>query len=237
MKNLMAIFILLFLFSSYTFASVEEDDLSRIYVLINEKKYEEALEAHKKYFKDSKGTSAAGVRLSFGLSSWAELGKVYPPAHMALLQMAAERKDLIYSGKAEFDDFQEYESINSYINRQGDTIETFFYLEKHFPQQAQRLFPLVEDLFVAKKQYEVIKKYAGDPIYEFENLRNRREYSLSQLRNKSMGYSLTQINTEFNEKYQTLLETTEQIGLLEEADELKRRYDGYMKGNVLRKYH
>lgn len=235
-KIIISIFAML-LFAQSTFAQVGEDDLSKIDTLIEEKKYAEALAAHQKYFNDSKGTSYSGVRLSFGLSSWAELGKTYPPAHMALAQLATERKNIIHAGKADFDVFHEYTSINSYINRQDESIETFLYVEKHHPQQVQRLYPLVEDILIAKKQYDIIKKYASDPIYEFEGLRNNRERSLSQLRKKQPGYTLEQINAEFDQKYKTLLETTEKIGMPEEAAELKRRYDSYIRGNLLRKYH
>ena len=237
MNKIIASIFTLLLFAQSAFAQVGEDDLSKIYTLMGEKKYAEALAAHQKYFKNSKGTSASAVRLSFGLGSWAELGKVYPPAHMALAQLATERKNIIYAGKADFDAFQEYTSINSYIDRHDESIETFLYVEKNYPKQGQHLYPLVEDILITKKQYDIIKKYVGDPIYEFERIRNSREYSLSQLRKKQPGYTLEQANAEFEKKYKTLLETTEKIGLNEEAAELKRRYDGYMRGNLLRKYH
>lgn len=237
MKNLIILIFTTLLFMQGAFAQVGADDLSKIDQLMSEKKYTEALAAHQKYFKDSKGTSYSGVRLSFGLSSWAELGEVYPPAHMALAQMATKRKNIIYAGNADFDVFQEYTSINSYIHRQDESIETFLYVEKNYPQQVQRLYPLVEDILIAKKEYDIIKKYAGDPIFEFEDLRNNRERSLSQLRKKQNGYTLEQINAELDQKYKTLLETTEKIGMQDEAAELKRRYDGYMRGNLLRKYH
>lgn len=235
-KIITSIFAIL-LFAQGSLAQPGENDLSEIYVLIGEKKYAEALAAHQKYFKNSKGTSSSAVRLSFGLGSWAELGKVYPPAHMALAQLATERKNIIYAGKAEFDLFHEYTSINSYIDRQDESVETFLYVEKHYPTQVQEFYPLVEDILIAKKQYDILKKYAGDPIYTFEDLRNSREYSLSQLRKNHNGYSLEKINAEFDQKYKTLLETTEKIGSNEEAAELKRRYDDYMTGNLLRKYH
>lgn len=237
MKKIISSIFAILLFAQSAFAQVGEDDLSKIYTLMGEKKYAEALAAHQKYFKDSKGTSASAVRLSFGLGSWAELGKVYPPAHMALVQLAAERKNIIYAGTADFEVFQEYTSINSYINRQDESIETFQYVEKNYPQQVQHIYPLVEDILIAKKQYDIIKKNIGDPIYEFEGIRNSREYSLSQLRKKQPGYTLEQINAEFENKYKTLLETAEKIGLNEEAAELKRRYDSYVPGNLLRKYH
>lgn len=237
MKKLIALFIAAFLLAPYVVAKAAEDELSRIYKLMNEKKYSEALAAHQKYFKETNGTSVSAVRLSFGLSSWAELGKVYPPAHMALVQLASERKSIIYAGNADFNIFQEYTSINSYINRQDETVETFLYVEKQHPEQIEQLYPLVEDVLVAKKHYGIIKKYAGDPILEFENLRNSREHSLSFFRKKGNSYTLEQINTDFDNRYQLLLETTQKIDMHEESEELKRRYDGYMKGNLLRKYH
>jgi hypothetical protein len=237
MKYLLFSIFALLLLGQSTFAEVGEDSLSKIYTLISEKKYPEALAAHQQYFKDTKGTSYSAVRLSFGLGSWAELGKLYPPAHMALVQLAADRKKIIYAGKADFNVLQEYTSINSYIERQDESIETFHYVERHFPEQVQNFYPLLEDTLIAKKQYAVIKKYAGDAIYSFESLRNSREYSLSQLRKNQQGYKLESINLEFEKKFKTLLETTEKIGMQDEALEIQRRYDSYMNGNLIRKYH
>lgn len=237
MQKLISSIFAILLFVQSSFAQVGDDDLSKIYQLMNDKKYPEALVAHQAFFKDSKGTSLAAVRLSFGLASWAELGKVYPPAHSALEKLAAERKDAIYSGASDFDVFHEYTSINSYLNQSDESIETFLYVEKHFPKQTITFYPLVADVLIAKKRYDIVKKYADDAIYQFESLRYYRENSLSQLRKGQAGYSLQQINAEFDQKYKVLLETTEKIGQQDEATELKRRYDTYMNGNLLRKYH
>ncbi|HSC67698.1 MAG TPA: hypothetical protein VLC79_08410 [Cellvibrio sp.] len=237
MKKFISSIFTMLLFVQSAFAQVGDDDLSKIYQLMNDKKYPEALAAHQAFFKDSKGTSLTAVRLSFGLANWAELGKVYPPAQAALAKMAAERKNAIYAGATDFDVFHEYTSINSYLNQSDESIETFLYVEKHFPKQVQTFYPLVEDILIAQKRYDIVKKYANDAIYEFENLRHYRENSLSQLRKGQAGYTLQQINADFDRKYKVLLETTEKIGQQEEASELKRRYDAYMNGNLLRKYH
>lgn len=237
MKRIIVLMMFAFLFSHSSLAKVDDNELSKIYTLVADKKYAEALAAHQQYFKDAKGTSYAAVRLSFGLASWADLGKAYPPAHMALVQLAVERKAIIHAGTADFDTLQEYVSINSYINRQNDSVETFLFVSKKYPEQAQHFYSLVKDILIANERYDIVKKYADDPILEFENLRFQREHSLGYLRKKSEAYTLEQINSDFDKKYQALLKTAEKIGLYDEAEEIKRRYDGYMKGNLLRKYH
>src|SRR4051812_22582627 len=70
---------------SYTAADVERalEDAEKF---AREGKYQQALERHIWYHENALKYDQAqfGVRLSFALSDWAELGKVYPPAKVAL---------------------------------------------------------------------------------------------------------------------------------------------------------
>jgi hypothetical protein len=214
------------------------DGLQDIQKLEAEHKYPEALAAYKKYFEESKFISSmGGVRLSFGLSAWAEFGEKYPPAKAVLFHMSDERKKQLLGGEGDFDVFQEYNAINRYVGRDSDTLNTFIEIDKRYPEQAKQFFIVANDLLVRKKRYDLLKKYLQDPIYDYEGLRNSREYNLGQFRKNPTQGNLNAINEEFTQRVQTLIETTEKIGMQDEAKEIKARYDAYMNGNLLRKYH
>lgn len=226
------------LISSVCYAEVTFDDLLSIRKLEEQHKYPEALVAYKKFFEESKNvTGMNGVRLSFGLGAWAEFGEKYPPAKAVLFHMADERKKQLLNGNGNFDVFQEYSAINQYLLQDSDTVNTFIEIDKKFPEAAKLFFISMKGLLAERKQYDLLKKYTEDPIYDYEGLRNNREYNLSQFRKNSTQRTLEQINEEFTQKVKTLIETTEKIGMQDEAKEIKARYDAYMIGNLLRKYH
>ena len=227
-----------FLTANLSYAEIGLSDLQRIDKLVSDKQYQKALEAYQYFFEESKKSSAmSGVRVSFALSSWAHLGSVYPPALEALKHMSDEDKALILSGKGFFNVFQEYQAINSYIGRNHATVETFLTLEKNSPEQAAEFFLVAKELLIAERKFDVVKRYYGDAIYEYESIRNSREYALSQLRKKSPGYSIDTINAEFDTKVKSLIEVATKIGMQAEAEEIRRRSSSYISGNLLRKYH
>lgn len=238
MKKIIITLLATFLFSNNSTAEVDLAYLHNIDKLVAEKKYQQALEAHQYFFEESKKSSGmGGVRVSFALASWAQLGSVYPPALIALSKISSDHKASILSGKGSFYIFQEYQAINSYIGKNNETLETFLEADRKFPTQAKDYYLPVKELLISAGKFDIIKKYFNDPIYEYELIRNERERALSQLRQKVAGYNVESINSEFQVKVKALLEVTRKIGLTEEAKEIKRRSDSYINGNLLRKYY
>jgi hypothetical protein len=238
MKKTILTLLAAFLISNISYAEVDLAYLQNIDKLVAEKKYQQALEAHQYFFEESKKSSGmGGVRVSFALSSWAQLGSVYPPALIALSKIASEHKALILSGKGSFYIFQEYHSINSYIGKNSETLETFLTADKKYPSQAKDYYLSVKELLISEGKFDIIKKYANDPIYEYESIRNERERALSQLRQKVAGNTIEAINSEFEVKVKGLIEVTQKIGMQAEAEEIKRRSESYINGNLLRKYY
>nr|WP_324257540.1 hypothetical protein [Cellvibrio fontiphilus] len=238
MKKIIITLLATFLFSNNSIAEVDLAYLHNIDKLVAEKKYQQALEAHQYFFEESKKSSGmGGVRVSFALASWTQLGSVYPPALIALSKISSDHKTSILSGKGSFYIFQEYQAINSYIGKNNETLETFLEADRKFPTQAKDYYLSVKELLISAGKFDIIKKYLNDPIYEYELIRNERERALSQLRQKVAGYNVESINSEFQVKVKALLEVTRKIGLTEEAKEIKRRSDSYINGNLLRKYY
>jgi hypothetical protein len=238
MKKIIFILITTFFSINFAQANVDTEYLKYIYKLIEDKQYQKAFEEHQYFFEESIKTPGLGaVRISYGLSSWAELGKVYPPAHAALVKMSDDRKSLILSGEKSSDVFHEYAAINRYIDKKHETIHTFLIVDKKFPDNAPRFYILTEALLVEEKKFDVVKKYLNDPIFKYENIRHRRELDLSQLRKKSPIRTIQEINSNFETEVKELIDITMKIGMQDEADEIKNRFESYFNGNLKRKYY
>ena len=80
--------------------------------------------------------SLYGVRLSFALWYWIELGHVYPEARSALKRIRDEKTARLLNGDADRDLFQDVESINERLENDEATYELFAALERANPDFA-----------------------------------------------------------------------------------------------------
>lgn len=235
MKQILTTALFLLMSSQLTFAEIDKNHLFLASKLVENKQYEEALGAYRYYFIESKKESSlGGVRLSFCLSDWAALGKIYPPAVNELILMSNERKNILLSGKGNSEIFQEYNAINRYIERDSETLATFIAIDKDFPEQAESYRFFAKDLIINAKRYDLAKKYI-DPIYEFENLRFIRESDLSYLRKSSSNVVNAQSEAVFEKRVHALIEVANQIGMKDAAADIKRRYASYILNSPLKK--
>ncbi|MDO3387926.1 hypothetical protein QWI17_18925 [Gilvimarinus sp. SDUM040013] len=210
-------------------ADLMEPSLDPIYELIEKGQYKEALIQHQNYFEDSANVPGlSGVRLSFALGNWAELGQLYPPALTALKELAQAKRAQLLDGDGNFTIFSEYESINSYINKGSETIETFLKLEEFYPDQASRYYNSIERLLMSEKRYEIIARHIKDPIYKFETIRHHREYEMGRLRSGDKHASLDYANKYYHQELSRLLATTKAIGMIDYAKEIERRSEQYL---------
>lgn len=122
-----------------------------------------------------------GVRLSFALDSWVELGKSYPPALEKLKSVRDEDTMKIREGKASRDLFHDFESINDHLGEEVKTKEMFIWLDENSPGFAKLVFDLAEPSLVNAKEYQLCGKYL-DPDASFERMRTlfRRHNQIAQ---------------------------------------------------------
>lgn len=184
MKNLV-ILLAVIIFSSHAFSKVSNEDLDDIQKLTKDGKYQQALEKHLWFHEESKTSKGmGGVRLSFAIGHWVYLGEKYPPALDALVKIRDINRDILLSGKGNFDNFMETSSINRELDEKNNTYELFLTLDKKYPKQAERYYHVAEALLIEKKEYELCGKYIGDPVFKYEKLRHFRELNLSMARKK-----------------------------------------------------
>ena len=128
------------------------------------KRYEDALAKHVWYHEHALEyqPSQAGVRLSFALVSWFKLGEAYPPALVKLREVrdAAKVRVTPQEGrKIKFEDFQEFVSINKYLDDEKQTVDAFRAIDAADADEAPRLFALAEPALIRAKDYKLCGKY------------------------------------------------------------------------------
>ena len=80
--------------------------------------YEDALAKQVWFFQNSLKYNPAlyGIRLSFALSAWVELGKVYPPALEKLNDFRDQAQQSVRKQINAKENFHDFESINDELN-------------------------------------------------------------------------------------------------------------------------
>jgi serine/threonine protein kinase len=137
--------------------------------------YEEALQHHIWYHNHALefDQGQTGVRLSFALSQWVELGRRYPKAKQALIEIRDHDTQKLAGGEGYFNLFMDVSSINRELQDEDATYTLFKTIQAKDPKLAQQCYYSIEDLLVRKGEYELCLKYIGDPQAKFEMLQHQ----------------------------------------------------------------
>jgi hypothetical protein len=103
-----------------------------------------------------------GVRLSFALSDWVELGNLYPPALLMLQSVRDEAGKKVREATSHqkiFQTFHDFAAINRAIEEQSKTTDLFVWLDANKPKAAERAFGVAEPALIESKQYRLCGKY------------------------------------------------------------------------------
>jgi tetratricopeptide (TPR) repeat protein len=234
--NILIFFLLLC--TQTSFAKVGHEDLDEISALKKAGKFQQALEKQLWFHEESKKSPGmAGVRLSYAINSWVELGKKYPPALKALIKVRDKDKEALLSGKGDFQNFHDLYAINEGLGQEEETLELFLILDKEFPGQSESYYIVAEDILIKNKQYKICAKYIGDPIIKYEGLRHNRELQISfaktnpKLNNKNF---LEFADQNFLDDVIKLIEVLIAIENQEDAIEIQKRALAYFPNNKIK---
>jgi hypothetical protein len=141
--------------------------------LAQQGKYEEALENHLWFHEHAleHNPSLAGVRLSFALASWLELGEKYPKALRALLSVLDEKVKAITDGNGSFGVFHDLATINEILNESPSTVALFKVVHQAYPDVAKHCYRVAERHLVAQREYTICAAYLLDGVARFEEIR------------------------------------------------------------------
>ncbi len=124
-------------------------------------RYEEALAKRLWFHKHALDTKPelTGVRLSYALQDWLELGEVYPPALTALEELHAECRASLEAGTGTRDIFHDYASFNRAIGKESDTAGMFRVLSERYPRLASVVFDMALPSLVRARAYELCNRF------------------------------------------------------------------------------
>jgi len=127
-------------------------------------RYEVALAKHLWYHENALRIqpSQSGVRLSFALGSWLELGESYPPALEKMKQVRDEVEKRIRDEdrvRVRFADFHEFVGFNRTLREEQRTAETFQWLDETDAEDAKRVFGVARPALIKQKDYQLYGKY------------------------------------------------------------------------------
>jgi hypothetical protein len=106
--------------------------------------------------------SLYGVRLSFALSNWHQLGLNYPPALEKLRAVRDGAAKQVFTEKDKEKArnlFADLSAINEELSDDDKTAEVFIALDKEAPERATQVYDLAQRALIATKNYRLCGKY------------------------------------------------------------------------------
>ena len=135
-----------------------------LYAILDEAKrraavgqYEDALQRylwfhnHEPRFGDS---YQDGIRLTSALAEWAELGRRYPKAKRALIEIRDKKTSEIVEEGGSLELFRDVHAINRELQEEDATYALFRTVREQDPKLAKQLYPYLVGLLVAKGEHQ-----------------------------------------------------------------------------------
>jgi hypothetical protein len=145
-------------------------------------RYEEALGRHQWYHDHALEHEPAqcGVRLSFALRYWADLGEVYPPARDALVAVRDRDAAAVRAGDWSRELFGDVASIDRYLGEEAHAGDLFLALHRCDPLRAGPFYEEAEPGLVALREYAVCSHHVPDPAARLGEMAERRRDMLRE---------------------------------------------------------
>jgi serine/threonine protein kinase len=149
--------------------------------LMNHGRYAEALQRHLWYHRHALefDPGQAGVRLSFALSDWIELGRRYPEAKRALIEIRDHDTREFDQGNGSFNLFMDVAAINRELYDDDATRALFKTIARQDHNLAHQYYPVAEELLVGDGDYELCASFIPNFQQHFDFIRDARERTLA----------------------------------------------------------
>ncbi|MBL0154201.1 MAG: hypothetical protein IPP93_12205 [Chitinophagaceae bacterium] len=120
--------------------------------------------------------SMTGVRLSFALGYWKELGDIYPPALTAMKDLRNKKIKLLTDNKESINLFQDISAFDKTLSEDSITAEVFKLIHQKYPYLADRCWIFAKESLFETKEFGVIKNYITNPLTEYFAI--KKDYKL-----------------------------------------------------------
>ncbi len=209
-------------------AVADDPDLQKVLneaqTLASQGKYEEALEKHLWFHENAlkHDPAMSGVRRSFALSYWVELGHKYPKARKALVAISDKNTEAIREGRGYIDLFHDVASINGYLEEEEKTVELFKTLDEKHRRLAERCYIVAEKDLAARREYTLCASYIPDASERFDRIKEMRERQLSMAKDERLRMK-EYAEKSFVEVTCRLIEILVGAGRKEDAESVRER--------------
>jgi tetratricopeptide (TPR) repeat protein len=132
--------------------------------------YAEALEKYLWFYHHAleHDESFSGVRLSYAIYEWIELGEVYPPAREALESIQSSNLRLLQDGSRNPSLFHDFASINKGLGRDELTSGVFAGLAESDPKFARRCFPFALAAVMSTGNLALARRFVRSPTQQLD---------------------------------------------------------------------
>ncbi len=154
--------------------------LSETKSMVKQKKYAEANGRYIWFQNHSleSSPSMSGVRLSYALSDWKFLAELYPPAFDSIKAMRDNKTKLLLQNNASVQLFGDVAALNKLIFETEKTVTLFENIRNADKDKARKCWFYARKSLFKYKRYDLIKYYVGDPVSDFQVIKEQRNMML-----------------------------------------------------------
>jgi len=136
--------------------------------LVNSHQYAEALEKYIWFHEHALDAdlSFGGVRLSYAISEWVDLGELFPPAMRALKSVRDSKTETLMNGALDASLFHDVESINGALGQIELTRDLFKSIAARDRGLASKCFRVALESLVYTKEFHLARSFMLDPRSE-----------------------------------------------------------------------
>jgi hypothetical protein len=113
--------------------------------------------------------SFAGVRLSYAMSEWIDLGEVYPPARTALEGVRDTKTESLTKGAYHVSLFHDVASINRALGQVERTSDLFKTIAAADRSVAEKCFHIALESLVRMNEFGLARSFISDPQKEIDH--------------------------------------------------------------------
>ncbi|MCD6585828.1 MAG: hypothetical protein J7K96_08720 [Desulfobacteraceae bacterium] len=122
--------------------------------------------------------SLYGIRLSFALLDWIELGKKYPKAHNELINIRIKKTKQIKNKRGTLELFHDVKSINKYLNESQRTVALLKEMVNCDFELAKKCYRLTKDDLIAFQEFELCNRLMKAPMFIVRDMRKRLDQNI-----------------------------------------------------------
>jgi hypothetical protein len=151
--------------------------------MVRQGKYPEALNRYVWFYDHAveHDPNVAAVRATSALSDWKLLANVYPPAKAAMIETRdRQTKQLVYGDKIEAAVFGDVVALNRVLEDDKVTVDLFQWVDQTEPAAAKRCWVYAKPVILAAKRYELAGKYIGNPVRQFDVVKEMYDMATNQ---------------------------------------------------------